>query len=390
MAIFIWKTASSQGEITATTKSLAMAMLRRQQIHPKKIYQKQRWRLYFLTKKIKKKRIVTLLKQLHTLLDANIDLISALTLIKTSTKDPTIKSLLHTIFLGIEKGYTLSDMLSRYPHYFSPFTCQLLSIGEASGTLVKQLNRLIEYQQKRHSLKQKIKKTLTYPALVLITAITITAGLLIYVVPQFQNTYQNAGATLPLLTRLLIDFSNALQNYFLTIILVIATGSFSLFLLAKKHAGSRKKIDRLLLYMPLVKKTILIQNCQTLSTTLSAGIPILSALKMLLKTNKNILYHGAFQRLLNNVTQGAPLSTCFNNTFLFPLLFQQLIVSAENTGTLSDTLSNIANIYSKEVDDFVQQLDQFLEPFIILLLGGIIGTIVIALYLPIFHLGQTV
>ncbi len=353
----------------------------------------KQFQLFFI-KPIRHADITLFSRQLATLLLASIPLMQAFDLIIHNNKNPSLQKLLRLIKFTIENGHSIARSLQRYPQHFSAIYCQLVAVGEQTGTLDLMLDRIASWQEKTDQLKNKIKKALFYPALVIGIATIITIALLILVIPQFINLFNSFGAALPGFTQLIINFAHFLQNYGwllagLSMLLIIG-----LPICKRKSARVARWVDYLLLRLPIIGKTIqkacIARLARTLTTTIAAGIPLNNALQIVAGAGGNYYYTQAILHARTLINKGQPLHFALKQTGKFPALVEQLVGIGETAGKLENMLAKIADIFEKEVDNTIDTLSDLLEPFIMLVLGIVIGSLVIAMYLPIFKLGNIV
>lgn len=343
-------------------------------------------------KKIKVKDIQLFTRYLSTMLAAGLPILQALDIIGHDQDNPAMKKLIISIKNDISEGKTLAETFSRYPQQFSSLYCNLIKAGEKSGTLDKILNRLAGYLEKTETLKRKIKKALTYPIAIISVAFIVSGILLIFVVPQFQAMFASFGAKLPFFTRMVVHLSDFLRGYWWTIVLVIIALVLGWKYYWRFNENLRQKLDRwslkIIIIGPVFKKGIIARFTRTLSTTLEAGMPIVESMKAMAPIMGNSLYSNAVLHMCDDISNGHTLSASMSSTSLFPNMVIQMISVGEASGKLSDMLNKVADYYEEEVNSIVDNLSSLLEPLIMLLLGVIVGTFVVAMYLPIFKMGS--
>ncbi|MDQ2995381.1 MAG: type II secretion system F family protein, partial [Pseudomonadota bacterium] len=299
--------------------------------------------------------------------------------------------LLQSIKIDVASGQPFADVLSKYPHIFDRLYCGLIAASMQSGTLASMLKRIADYLEKSASLKKKIRKALTYPAAILIVSLLVSGLLLFFVVPQFATLFNAYGAKLPLFTRMILALSEFIQEYVEWIIGAIIAMIYTFQYTKKNHAPFQDFLDHIALKTfvlgTLLKKAIIARTLRTLSTTLSSGIPLIDALTATANTSGNNVFTTAFLRIRDDVSNGQNLHQAMQNTQLFPPMIIQMVAIGEEAGSIAAMLDKIANDYEEDVDNTVNTLSTLIEPLIMLILGVVIGSFVLAMYLPVFKLG---
>ena len=398
--IFLWEGTDKRGnrvsgEITSSDPTLAKAELRQQGIVPFKVRKKPISIFSQLQQaKITPMEIAILTRQLATMLKAGIPVVQALDILGKGATNPKLQSLIISIRTDIESGVNFSDALRKHPKYFNELFANLVAAGEQSGSLDNMLARIATYREKTESLKGKIKKALFYPTAIIIVAFLITAALLIFVVPQFEQVFQSFGAELPVPTQIVINLSEVFQKYWYIIFMAIA-GAIAVLRHLKLHSKKfAYGVDKLLLRLPIIgiilTKATVARFARTLATTFAAGLPLVDALQAVAGASGNILYAEATLRIREEVATGKQIQLAVKETNLFPAMVVQMIAIGEESGSLEFMLSKVADFYEEEVDNAVDSLSSLLEPVIMVLLGVIIGGLVISMYLPIFQLGNVI
>ncbi len=382
------------GVIEARSIAIAKAELRKLGIIPKKIGKKRNSFFTKGSKKIKAIDITVFSRQMATMIEAGIPLIQAFDIVSKGQSNQRMKDLIEEIKKDVESGTTLAESLGKHPVYFNELFCNLVDAGEKSGSLEVMLDKVATYKEKIETIKKKIKKALAYPMAVMVIAFLVTAGLLIFVVPQFQTLFQGFGADLPALTRTVINLSEFFQTYWYIIFGAVAAGVYA-FIYARAHSDSfAHTVDRYLLKIPVVgtimEKAAIARFARTLSITFAAGLPLVDALKSVAGATGNILYAEATDRIREEVSNGQQMQLAMENTKLFPNMVVQMIAIGEESGALEQMLSKVADYYEEEVDNAVDALSSLLEPIIMSILGVLVGGLVVAMYLPIFKLGSVV
>lgn len=382
------------GVIDARSIAIAKLELRKQGIVVKKIIKKKKPLFNRANKKIKQADITIFSRQLATMIQAGIPLVQSFDIVAKGQSNPRMKALVETIKKDVESGLMLAEALEKHPKLFNELFCHLVDAGEKSGALDIMLDKVATYKEKIESIKKKIKKALTYPSAVLAIAFLITAGLLIFVVPQFESLFEGFGADLPALTRGVIHLSELFQRYWYLIFSAIA-GLIYAFIYARQHSlGFAHMVDRYLLKMPVVggilEKAAIARFARTLSITFAAGLPLVEALKSVAGATGNIIYAEATDAIREEVSSGQQMQFAMENTHLFPNMVVQMVAIGEESGALEQMLAKVADFYEEEVDNAVDALSSLLEPVIMAILGVLVGGLVVAMYLPIFQLGAVV
>ena len=336
--------------------------------------------------------IVVLTRLLSTMIAAGMPLIHALECIAQGHKKARMKKLLLALKNSIAEGCSFADSLKQHPSYFDSLFCQLIRAAEQSGTLEIMLKRIAEYLEKSATLKKKIQKALTYPAAILIVTLFVAVFLMVFIVPEFETLFSSFGTTLPAFTRLLINLSTFTQNhggFFMTLTFI---SIFSIKIAKKQVKHFNDVIDENLLkvvfFGPLIKKAIFARISRTLATLLDSGTPLIEALTAIANTANYALYQNAFEHIRPRVICGTAIHVAMIETHLFPSLLTQMIRVGEETGSLVTMLNKVADYYEEEVDQTISNLSQLIEPFIMLILGSVVGCFVVAMYMPLFKLGS--
>ena len=381
------------GQITAENKLLAEEMVRKIGVAADKIAPKPKFTLESLNRRtINSDEIVSFTRQLATMLKAGLPLIQSLDVAAESSDKAHIKAFIMSLRNEVAAGHTFSDSLRNYPNIFDNLYCNLVSAGEISGTLDIMLDRVATFQEKDQRLKANIKKALTYPIAVLVIAGVVTAILLINVVPAFEQTFASFGSELPAFTRLVVSLSETMQEYWGWTLgfLVLAIGLFKIALNKSKRFSYA--IDKYLLKAPVLGKIMLLSSIarfsRTLATTFSAGIPMLDALDSSAGAVGNQHIANAAIEVRDTVSQGSLLNVAMRSNSVFPPLLQQLTKVGEEAGALETMLNKAADSYEDSVNDAVDTMTALLEPAIMSFLAVVIGGLMIAMYLPIFQLGN--
>lgn len=399
---YVWeginnKGAKVSGEIDSSSMAMAKAELRSQGISPSKMKKKPKG--LFSSgkekgKKLKPGDIAVILRQVSTMLGAGIAVVQTLDLLGQGQTNPTAKKVILDIKSEVESGQPFSKALRKYPMYFTSLYCNLLEAGEQSGSLDEMLDRVATYAEKTESLKKKIKKALVYPVAVIIVALLISTGLLLFVVPRFQEIFASFGAELPLPTQMVINLSEMVQSYWWLFLTVIVGSVVGLRTAYRKNPKVEEAMDKFSLKIPIIgvilEKAAVARFARTLSITFAAGLPLTDALTAVAGATGNVLFAKGTMRIREEVTTGQKIQKSMHDTGLFPLLVVQMVGIGEESGSLEFMLSKVADFFEEDVDNAVDNLSALLEPVIMVVLGGIVGGLIVALYLPIFKLGDVI
>ncbi len=382
------------GDIQAKSLAIAKADLRKQGILPSKVVKKRKPFFDRTNKKITAGDITVFSRQLATMIESGIPLVQAFDIVAKGQTNKRLKDLIEHIKNDIETGLTLSEALIKHPAYFNELFCNLVDAGEKSGSLDIMLDKVATYKEKIETIKKKIKKALTYPIAVLVVALIVTAGLLIFVVPQFESLFKGFGADLPALTQAVVTMSKFFQAYWYFIFGSLGAAVYA-FIYTKNHSVNfAENLDRVLLKFPVIgpilEKAAIARFTRTLSITFAAGLPLVEALKSVAGATGNIIYAKATDMIREEVSTGQQMNVAMENTHLFPNMVIQMVAIGEESGALEKMLGKVADFYEEDVDNAVDALSSLLEPIIMSILGILVGGLVIAMYLPIFKLGSAV
>ena len=379
-----------RGEVRAAGENQVQATLRRQGV----LVQKLKKRRTASAKRIKPKDIAIFTRQLATMMKAGVPLLQSFDIVGRGNPNPSVNKLLNQVRTDVETGTSLSAAFRKHPLYFNALYCNLVEAGEAAGILDDLLDRLASYMEKTEAIKSKVKSALMYPAAVIVVAFVVVVVIMIFVIPAFKEVFSSFGADLPAPTLLVIAISEFFVAYW-WIVFGALGGGFYFFMQAwKRNVKVQRVMDRALLKMPifgtLVEKSTVARWTRTLSTMFAAGVPLVEALDSVGGASGNSLYADATAQIQREVSTGTSLTMAMNNARIFPSMVLQMTSIGEESGSLDHMLGKAADFYEQEVDDMVAGLSSLMEPIIIVVLGTIIGGIVIAMYLPIFQLGQVV
>ncbi|MEW5885426.1 MAG: type II secretion system F family protein [Pseudomonadota bacterium] len=379
-----------RGEVRAAGENQVQATLRRQGV----LVQKVKKRKTASAKRIKPKDIAIFTRQLATMMKAGVPLLQAFDIVGRGNPNPSVSKLLNQVRTDVETGTSLSAAFRKHPLYFNALYCNLVEAGEAAGILEELLDRLATYMEKTEAIKSKVKSALMYPTAVIVVAFVVVVVIMIFVIPAFKEVFSAFGADLPAPTLLVIAMSEFFVAYWWIIFGALGGGLYFFMQAWKRNLKVQRFMDRALLKLPvfgtLVEKSTVARWTRTMSTMFAAGVPLVDALDSVGGAAGNSLYADATAQIQREVATGTSLTMAMNNARIFPSMVLQMAAIGEESGSLDHMLGKAADFYEQEVDDMVAGLSSLMEPIIIVVLGTIIGGIVIAMYLPIFQLGQVV
>ncbi len=379
-----------RGEMRAGGEAAVNASLRRQGV----LVTRVRKRRTSGGRSIKQKDIAIFTRQLATMMKAGVPLLQAFDIVARGATNPRMTKLLTDIRSDVETGTSLSSAFRKHPMHFDALYCNLVEAGEAGGILEQLLDRLAIYQEKTIAIKQKIKSALMYPVAVIIVAFIVLTVIMIFVIPAFEDVFKSFGGELPAPTLAVIAMSKFFVSWWWLMAIVIGGGGFFFFESWKRSEKMQIAMDRLLLRLPvfgdLIHKSVIARWTRTLSTMFAAGVPLVEALDSVGGASGNAVYQIATDQIQRDVSTGSALTTSMTSTGVFPTMVLQMAAIGEESGSLDHMLNKAAEFYEEEVDDMVKGLSSLMEPFIIVILGTLIGGIVVSMYLPIFKLGAVV
>lgn len=379
-----------RGEMRAGGEAMVSASLRRQGV----LITKVKKRRMSGGKAIKQKDIAIFTRQLSTMMKAGVPLIQSFDIVGRGSTNPKMTRLLNDIRTDVETGTSLSAAFRKHPLYFDALYCNLVEAGEAGGILEALLDRLAIYQEKTMAIKNKIKSALIYPIAVISVAFIVLAVIMIFVIPAFKDVFSSFGADLPAPTLVVIAMSEVFVKYWWAIFGFIGGGIYFFIQSWRRSEKMQKAMDRMMLKVPvfgdLVNKSAIARWTRTLSTMFAAGVPLVEALDSVGGASGNAVFAEATEQIQKDVSTGAALTTSMQTTGVFPTMVIQMCSIGEESGSLDGMLGKAAEFYEDEVDEAVKGLSSLMEPFIIVILGTLIGGIVVSMYLPIFKLGQVV
>lgn len=381
---------SVRGETRAAGENQVMASLRRQGVSPTKI-KKRRMRS---GQKIRPKDIAIFTRQLATMMKAGVPLLQAFDIVGRGNANASVTKLLNDIRTDVETGTSLSAAFRKYPLYFDSLYCNLVEAGEAAGILESLLDRLATYMEKTEAIKSKIKSALMYPIAVVVVAFVVVSVIMIFVIPAFKEVFTSFGADLPAPTLFVIALSEVFVKWWWLIFGSLGGGFYFFMQAWKRNEKVQMFMDRLMLRLPLfgdlVFKSVIARWTRTLATMFAAGVPLVEALDSVGGASGNSVYEAATMKIQQEVSTGTSLTAAMTNANVFPSMVLQMCAIGEESGSIDHMLSKAADFYEAEVDDMVAGLSSLMEPMIIVFLGGLIGGIVVSMYLPIFKLGSVV
>lgn len=381
------------GELIGHNPALIKAQLRKQGINPLKV-RKKSVSIFSAGKKIKPLDIAFFSRQMATMMKAGVPLLQSFDIISEGSANPNMRKLVDDLKQEVAAGHSFAAALRQKPQYFDDLFCNLVDAGEQAGALESLLDRVATYKEKTESLKAKIKKAMTYPIAVVIVAFIVSGILLIKVVPQFQQLFAGFGADLPAFTVMVIGLSKLVQDYWYFMLIAVV-----LIVMGFRHARKtsekfRNGLDRGLLKTPIIGqllyKSAVARFARTLATTFAAGVPLVEALDSVAGATGNIVFKNAVNKVKQDVSTGMQLNFSMRSTGVFPMLAVQMTSIGEESGALDSMLDKVATYYEEEVDNLVDSLTSLMEPMIMAVLGVVVGGLVIAMYLPIFQLGNVV
>lgn len=399
MPLFVWKGrtatgASATGEMAASSQADVVAALRQKKIIPTSIKIKEEKKgLAFLGARVSRRALAVFTRQFATMLNAGLPLLSCLEILAKQTESPALRRVLGEVRTDVEGGLSLADALRRQPKVFDNLYVNMVESGETGGALDVILVRLATYLEKSAALMRKIRGALIYPTIILIVAIMGIAVMLLFVIPIFARMFEEVGAELPAMTQLVIGLSNWLKVWAFPL-LIILIALFTIIQRWHKTESGAKSLDPVFLKIPvfgnLLRKQSIARFSRTLSTLLSSGVPIIDALEITARSSGNWVIEDAILKARSSIKGGENIADPLIKTTVFPPMVTQMIAIGEASGGLDEMLAKVADFYDDEVDQAVENLTSALEPVIMVFLGGIVGFLVISMYLPIFQLAGTI
>ncbi len=383
-----------KGETRASSTATVRAELRRQGINPLKVRKKPSSLFANRKQRIKTADIAIFSRQLATMMVAGVPLVQSFDIVARGSENPSMQDLLLTIKADVEGGTALAEALKKHPLYFDDLFCNLVQAGEAAGVLETLLDKIATYKEKTESIKGKIKKALFYPAAVMIVAVLVVSLILIFVIPQFEELFKNFGTDLPAFTKMVVSMSRWVRDWWFVLLGAAIGAAYFIIGVWRRSRDFRLFIDRMVLKIPIigviVNKASIARFARTTSTMFAAGVPLVEALESVSGATGNIVYADAVLRMREDVATGQSLQLTMKQQNLFPHMVIQMVSIGEESGSLDDLLSKVADFYEEEVDNMVDALSSLLEPLIMVILGVLVGGLVVAMYLPIFHMASAV
>lgn len=381
-----------KGETRAATITLVRADLRKQGIIPLKIKKKPVSIFSARKPKITSADIAIFARQLATMMTAGVPMVQAFDIVGRGSENASMQDLILTIKADVEGGTSLAASLSKHPLHFDDLFCNLVQAGEAAGVLEDLLDKIATYKEKIESIKGKIKKAMFYPAAVIVVAVLVTVLIMMFVVPQFESLFASFGSDLPAFTKFVVSMSRWLQEWWFLAFGAIFAAIYLIGYVWKRSRKFRLWVDRLLLKLPIigviVNKSSIARFARTTSTMFAAGVPMVEALESVAGATGNIVYSDAVLRMREDVATGQSLQLTMKQQNIFPHMVIQMVAIGEESGSLEDMLSKVADFYEEEVDNMVDALSSLLEPIIMVVLGTLVGGLIVAMYLPIFHMAE--
>ncbi|PID43973.1 MAG: type II secretion system protein F [Gammaproteobacteria bacterium] len=401
LGAFLWegtdkKGNKTKGESLGPNAAVVKANLRKQGISPTRVRKKPRPLFGGMggNKKITPFDIAVFVRQMATMMKAGVPLVQSFEIVADGLEHPALKQLVLTIREDVSAGNDFAGALRKHPGHFDDLFCNLVDSGEKSGALETMLDRVATYMEKTETLKKKVKKAMTYPIAVLVVAVVVTGILLVKVVPQFEDLFAGFGAELPAFTQFVIHISEWMQEWWFIVLIGIL-----LFVTCFREAMRRSKrfsdgVDKYVLKAPIVgdiiDKSSVARFARVLSTTFAAGVPLVDALESVAGATGNSVFRDAIIRIKEEVAAGTQLQFSMRSSGVFPTMAVQMVAIGEESGALDSMLEKVADHFEEEVDNLVDNLTTLMEPVIMAVLGVLVGGLIIAMYLPIFQMGQAV
>lgn len=379
-----------RGEVVAKDEQDARAKLARRRVKVISLHKKKKVR----EKKITQGDITVFTRQLATMMKAGLPVMQAFDIVAKGHSNAAMTKLLMEVRNDIEQGASMANAFRKHPKYFDAFYCNLVDAGEAGGVLESLLDKLAVYKEKTLAIKKKIKSALTYPIAVVVVAIVLVMIMMMFVLPEFKKVYDGMNAPMPALTQFMMGISDFMVAWGWLVIIIMIAAVAGFIQWHKRSPDLQKRVDGMLLKMPIfgniVEKGTIARWARTTATLFTAGVPLVEALDSVGGASGNIIYEEATRSIRNQVNQGTSLTTAMSSTDLFPNMVLQMTSIGEESGALDDMLNKAAEFYEEEVDNAVATLSSLMEPIIMVVLGSIIGVILVAMYLPLFNLGNVV
>jgi type IV pilus assembly protein PilC len=402
MPIFQWKARTRQGslkkgEIEAMNEAAVMAQLRSQMLLPVTVKEKSKdvsEYLPFLKQGIKTRDLVIFTRQFATMIDAGLPLVQCLQILGDQQPNKTFQTIIREVKADVEQGSTFADALRKHPKPYDDLYVNLVQAGEIGGILDTILNRLAVYLEKADALRKKVKGAMVYPSTVLVVAIGVVVLMLVKVIPTFEKMFADFGGELPGPTQFVVSLSHFMQQWIVPVIIALVAAFMGFFAARRKSLKFRKSTDALFLKLPifgpLLRKVAVARFTRTLGTMIASGVPILDGLDIVARTAGNMIIEEALRKVRSAITEGKTMAEPLAESDVFPGMVTQMIAVGEETGAMETMLAKIADFYDEEVDAAVDALTAMLEPMMMVFLGGTVGGLLIAMYLPIFKIADTI
>ncbi len=399
LSLFVWEGVDKRGikmkgEQASKNANMLRAELRKQGITPNVVKVKPKPLFGSTGRTISPKEIAFFSRQMATMMKSGVPIVTSLEIIGGGQKNPRMKKMVEQIRNDIEGGSSMTEAISKHPVQFDELYRNLVRAGEGAGVLETVLDTIASYKENLEALKGKIKKALFYPAMVIAVAIIVSAILLIFVVPQFEETFKSFGADLPAFTQLIVGASRFMVSWWWLILLVVIGASIGTIFAFKRSPAFQHFVDRMILKVPVVGQIMhnssIARFARTTAVTFKAGVPLVEALDTVAGATGNTVYEKAVHRMRDDVAVGYPLNMAMKQTALFPHMVVQMTAIGEEAGALDTMLFKVAEYYEQEVNNAVDALSSLIEPFIMVVIGVLVGGMVIGMYLPIFKLAMTV
>jgi type IV pilus assembly protein PilC len=396
---FVWEGTDKRGkkmkgEQQAKNANMLRAELRRMGIKPTVVKPKPKPLFGSAGKKISAQEIAVFSRQLATMIKSGVPVVQALEIIGSGHKNPRMKVMVNALRIDIEGGSSIYEAMSKHPVQFDELYRNLVKAGETAGVLETVLDTIATYKENTEKLKGKIKKAMFYPAAVIAVAILVSAVLLVFVVPQFEQVFQSFGADLPAFTKMVLAMSDFVLGWWWAILGIIVGGFFLFMYLYKRSPRMQHTMDRLVLKIPVIGQILhnaaVARYARTLATTFKAGVPLVDALDIVAGATGNKVYENAVYEIRDDVAVGYQLNMAMKQVNLFPHMVVQMAAIGEEAGALDTMLFKVAEFYEEEVNNAVDALSSLLEPMIMIIIGVVVGGMVVAMYLPIFKIAATI
>ena len=402
MPVYIWKGKTRQGTVTkgemeAATVEAVEAQLRGQMLTPVSVKAKPKdisEYIGFLKQKIKTKELVIFTRQFATMIDAGLPLVQCLKILGDQQENATFKKIIVEVRSDVEQGSTFADALSKHPKPFDSLFCNLVAAGEVGGILDTILNRLAVYLEKADALARKVKGAMVYPTTVLVVAAAVVILLLVKVIPTFEKMFADFGSELPGPTQVVVNISHFMQEWIGIALAVLVAAGIAFAQARKRSYKFRRTTDALFLkapvFGPLIRKVAVARFTRTLGTMIASGVPILDGLDIVSRTAGNVIIEEALKSVRSAIAEGRTVAEPLAESGVFPGMVVQMIAVGEETGAMETMLAKIGDFYDEEVDAAVDALTSMLEPIMMVGLGGTVGSMLVAMYLPIFKIAETI